>query len=484
MKMKLLFYVLLFSLCSFTAFCQILNPSFEGNLSAWNINQSNHFSFSIDSSNHYFGTKSLKITGQQPNKTDFIPFSQLVIINVNHLQSIKLTCYIKTENLKGNAALWCQVWDKNNKKIGFQNTEMQELIIKGDNDWHKYTLSVSVDSSVNKLVLGGYISGDGSAWFDNLQIENLDYKGNTTANEVTKFIGDFNQIIKKNSIYSDSLDWDSIDKNIKELAMGLTNISEAKVLTTYMIDQLRKAGDNHSFLQTKTVAQNYAKSNSTPLKPKAKLLEDKVGYIYVPGFTSTNDSISKIFVDTIQNLIKNLDTQYKIKGWIVDLRDNQGGNMHPMIAGLGPLIGEGTLGYFIKKDTDFKLANRWYYEGGIAGNGKNISLTNSLNPYKIKKTQQKIAVLISSKTGSSGEMTAISFIGKKNVKLFGQQSGGYTTGNVSFKLSDGSALVLASSLVADRNQKKYLKGIIPDVIIKPSDKDDDTLKDAMAWIIN
>ena len=158
--------------------------------------------------------------------------------------------------------------------------------------------------------------------------------------------------------------------------------------------------------------------------------------------------------------------------------------MHPMIAGLGPLIGEGTLGYFIKKDTDFKLANRWYYEGGIAGNGKNISLTNSLNPYKIKKTQQKIAVLISSKTGSSGEMTAISFIGKKNVKLFGQQSGGYTTGNVSFKLSDGSALVLASSLVADRNQKKYLKGIIPDVIIKPSDKDDDTLKAAMAWIIN
>ncbi|MBC7654188.1 MAG: S41 family peptidase, partial [Oligoflexus sp.] len=250
-------------------------------------------------------------------------------------------------------------------------------------------------------------------------------------------------------------------------------------------DELRKVGDNHSFVQTKTVAENYTKSNSTPLKPKAKLLEKNIGYIYVPGFTSTNDSISKLFTDTIQNLIKNLDTRQKINGWVVDLRDNTGGNMFPMIAGLGSLIGEGTLGYFIKKNTDFNMNSRWYYKNGIAGNGKNLSVTDIKEFYKIKNPKYKIAVLISNKTSSSGEMTAISFIGKKNVKLFGQHSGSYTTGNVSFKLSDGSALVLACSLVADRNQKKYLHGIEPDVVTKKSNTEfDEAIRVASSWLLN
>ncbi len=481
--MKSTFCLIIFTLLSFTSFSQIINPSFEDHLSSWNVKEINHFSFSIDSNEKYFGSKSLKITGLQSTSTDYIPFSQTVLIDVNHLQTVKITCYIKSENLKGNAALWCQVWDKNDKRIGFQNSEMQNVFINGDTSWEKYTLTIMADSSVNKLISGGYLSGNGTAWFDKLELEYTSETDSFNSPEVKNFITDFNNIIKNNSIYTDSLDWKSIDKNIKELSNGLKSVNEANVLTNYMIDQLRKAGDNHSFLQTKIVAQNYTKSNSTPLKPKAKLLEKNIGYIYVPGFTSTNDSISRLFADTIQTLIKNLDTQQKIKGWIVDLRNNQGGNMHPMIAGLGPLLGEGTLGYFIKKDTDFNINNRWYYENGNAGNGSTV-LTKSLNHYEIKKPKQKIAVLISSTTSSSGEMTAISFIGKKNVKLFGQHSGSYTTGNVSFILSDGSALVLACSLVADRNHKKYLKGIEPDVFVKPSDKNDDTLKTAETWLLN
>ncbi|MBK0381697.1 hypothetical protein I5M32_01875 [Pedobacter sp. SD-b] len=481
--MKYAFCLILFSLFSFTGFSQILNPSFEDNLSQWNIKERNHFHFSIDSSQKHIGNQSLKINGRETQSSDYIPFSQPVLISLNHLQTIKISSYVKTENLKGNAALWCQVWDKNNKMIGFQNSEMQNLFINGNTDWQKYSLTITADSSVKKLVLGGYVSGDGTAWFDDLQIVYANKKDSTTSAEVKKFITDFNDIIKKNSIYSDSLNWESINKNIQDLYAGLKTIDEAKVLTSYMIDQLRKAGDNHSFLQTKTVAENYTKDNSTPLKPKAKLLENGIGYIYVPGFTSTNDSVSKLFTDTIQNLIRKIDIQNKIRGWIVDLRENQGGNMYPMIAGLGPLIGNGTLGYFIKNDQGLSISNRWYYEDGIAGTGKNLNLTKKNDPYLIKNPMQKIAVLIGAKTSSSGEMTAISFIGKKNVKLFGQHSGGYTTGNVSFRLSDGSALVLACSLVADRNKKQYLKGIDPDVLVADLKKvNDDVLGAAKRWI--
>ena len=36
-----------------------------------------------------------------------------------------------------------------------------------------------------------------------------------------------------------------------------------------------------------------------------------------------------------------------MKGWIVDLRGNFGGNMWPMLLSVEPLIGNGTLGYFV-----------------------------------------------------------------------------------------------------------------------------------------
>lgn len=97
-----------------------------------------------------------------------------------------------------------------------------------------------------------------------------------------------------------------------------------------------------------------------------------------------------------------------------------------------------------------------------SGSGSSVRVAN---PYQLKNKAVKIAVLIGPKTGSSGEMTTISFIGKKNAKLFGAASGGYTTGNGMFKLSDGSNLLLASTYVADRNLKRYMKKISPDVIV-------------------
>ena len=48
----------------------------------------------------------------------------------------------------------------------------------------------------------------------------------------------------------------------------------------------------------------------------------------------------------IQDQIKIMDHPYNI-GWIVDLRGNGGGNMWPMLAGIGPILGEGIAGYFI-----------------------------------------------------------------------------------------------------------------------------------------
>lgn len=50
-------------------------------------------------------------------------------------------------------------------------------------------------------------------------------------------------------------------------------------------------------------------------------------------------------------------------GWIVDLRGNGGGNMWPMIAGVGPVLGEGTAGAFVDPDDNVTL---WGYANGAS----------------------------------------------------------------------------------------------------------------------
>ncbi|MCY1527099.1 Peptidase family S41 [compost metagenome] len=145
--------------------------------------------------------------------------------------------------------------------------------------------------------------------------------------------------------------------------------------------------------------------------------------------------------------------------------------MYPMISGLGPFLDQGNLGYFIKG------SNQSPWKNTKSGMGVNVK-----DPYQLKNKHNKIAVLIGPRTASSGEMTAITFIGQHNVKLFGEPSGGYITANQMFRLSDGSNLLLASSYVADRNQKKYLDRIYPDVTVKSTAGKDEALQVVMDWL--
>ena len=475
--------ILFLLICLLTHFvnAQIINAGFETHTKNWDIKSSKTQIFSLDSLFKINGKSSLKIIGSQTSATDYLPFYQTISVENSDTKTIRLTAFIKSQVLTGTAALLCQLLDKNGNRIGFQNSEMQNLLIKGNSDWKKYSLLITINKEVKKLVVGGYTSGDGTAWFDDFSLEGLSDTTTNSNKEVDEFAKEITGIIKQNSIYTDSLNWVKIDLEIKEISKGVKNLDETQIISDYLIKELRNVGDNHSFMQSKIIAQNYSRINTTPEKPESKIIDKNIGYIKVPGFTSTNDSLSLQFADTIQNLISKIEKQNPIKKWIVDLRNNKGGNMYPMIAGLGPLISNDTLGFFVNQKEKKENFEAWFYSKGKAGLADHRVWVEIKNPYLLKIKNPKIAILINSKTSSSGEMTAISFIGKSNVKIFGQQSGGYTTGNVTYKLSNGTSLVLAATSIADRNKKKYLKGITPDVKVDSLD-DEDTLNTAISWL--
>ena len=150
--------------------------------------------------------------------------------------------------------------------------------------------------------------------------------------------------------------------------------------------------------------------------------------------------------------------------------------MEPMIAGLGPLFSSAKLGSLI--DVNGR-ASSWYYSQGryYWDNHRGWRVTN---PTKVGSTLP-IAVLLSSQTGSSGEAVAISFLRNAKTRTFGCPTWGLTTGNSDFKLRDGAAIYLASTIMADRDGNSYRGSIAPDVSVNGC-ADKDVRAEALRWL--
>lgn len=362
---------LTFLLSSLHLYAQFKNPGFEQPTDTakslpqlWHIKKVSGYNFLLDNKEKHNGSYSLKIENNS-NPVDFFPFSQSVPIGTNHLKKIVISAWIKSDNTKNTPGLWCQVRNGANKMIGFNSLQVSSIIDTDTHDWKKYSITLLIDTNAKSLVAGGFLMGKGTLWFDDMEI--TDAPTNIPpSKDVLNLVNEFINIIKHNSIYRDSLNWTKMQPYIDVLEQGIQNADNARPVLDYIITQLRAVGDNHSFYQAKTMADNYAKGNIDPARPSAKMLSKEIGYISVPGFGSINDTACINFAIKIQGLIRELDGANNVKGWVVDLRQDGGGNMYPMIAGLGPLIGNHPLGYFVNPANP-KYNSDWAYRNGRCG---------------------------------------------------------------------------------------------------------------------
>jgi carboxyl-terminal processing protease len=296
------------------------------------------------------------------------------------------------------------------------------------------------------------------------------------------------KIVEKHSIRRDSLDL----KKIKEVAYNTFNSYTSQSNSdlkqdTYRVIRLilSQLNDHHSFFMEKEAVnkwQNTSKQENVSFPFSGKIIDGEIGYIEMKGFGSGDPVSMRQYASDLQSLIKSLDSP-GIKGWVVDLRQNNGGNCWPMLAGIGPLLKNGTCGYFISNKRN---KSAWYYKNGQAGINSAAFCKVSNPPYKLLNPENPIAVLTGSQTASSGEVVVTAFRGKTNTKSFGQNTSGLSTGNTSFKLSDGSMLNLTTSIYADRNGNLYGGQIVPDVLEDfdhiNAYSEDQVVKRAIDWI--
>lgn len=216
------------------------------------------------------------------------------------------------------------------------------------------------------------------------------------------------------------------------------------------------------------------------LSPRGRRLEPQVGYLELPAIVG-DDAAVRAYAATAQRLIRELD-QGGARRWVVDLRRNGGGNMWPMLAGVGPLLGEGELGAFAysgRKDP-------WSYRAGRALLLERV-LAQVDEPYELARPSPPVAVLASRLTGSSGELTLLAFRGRPHTRTFGEPTAGIPTCNDNEELPDGAVLYLTVALGADRTGRTYDGPVAPDEPVAAdwtllgSDADP-VLRAAVAWL--
>ena len=198
-----------------------------------------------------------------------------------------------------------------------------------------------------------------------------------------------------------------------------------------------------------------------------------IGYVRVGAFSGTTEQ-ANAFARNIQDTIAAAD-RTELAGWIVDLRSNGGGNMWPMVAGLGPILGDGPLGYFIGPTGNETL---WEYRDGASRSG-GVALTTVSPPYVLRRPQPRVAVLSDNRIASSGEATLIAFRQRANTRSFGQPTCGLSTANSTNTLSDGATLNITTAVMADRLKNRFGDSIPPDEVITDSTQ---TIQRAIEWL--
>jgi len=280
-----------------------------------------------------------------------------------------------------------------------------------------------------------------------------------------KFQKELIKHFKSKSVNNKSIDWEKFEKKVIEKAFISRDFAIKMALTLN--------GEKHSFYYRKdNKTRIFGDFKEKPLIKKRKKINEinieNTAYLKINPFVSSKVSLketiekSKIYItENIDNIKTN---DYKgLKCWIIDLRNNGGGNMWPMLVSLTPFLNVGNIGYTVKE----KKETIWRKENGELFYGKRNKTKKYLGQpfnYSLKNSGIKVAVLINEWTASSAEATAIALMSNSNVKFFGTKTFGYSSNNTSIEMKNGDFLHLTTGFWKNYKGKKISESIKPNEI--------------------
>jgi C-terminal processing protease CtpA/Prc len=293
--------------------------------------------------------------------------------------------------------------------------------------------------------------------------------------------------MEKNYYRRNEVSWPVLAAEAKARLREAISCEDAYSTISWCFRQLKEP---HSFLMPPDQASRYTGESEGPDQPSPDLstlageirgewLQDSIAYLTIPGVHTTDSLVCLRIADSLQALIARLDSR-NVSRWIIDLRGNSGGNCWPMLAGIGPLLGDGVYGYFVKGEERAPIS----YKDGSAFLGRHVLCRVSTRGYRTRSDHKSIVVLTGRRTVSAGEIVALAFKGRAQTCLIGEPTAGLTTANATYELSDKSLLVLTICQEADHMGNICTGSIQPDKLVAtvPEGPDDPARDAALAWL--
>jgi len=302
-------------------------------------------------------------------------------------------------------------------------------------------------------------------------------------------------IIRQHSIYRNIADWPAIDAGFHtRLDASKTDVDSIRALV-YVLEQL---GDVHSYISyNHTQYGNYPIFDEEKLKYlmplvtrsqaqtgiiKTQLIDHEYAYLQLPGIMAWGEQ-SNLYAQAIADSICHFPGH--VKGFVIDLRLNGGGQLSAMLTGLNQLLGNNYLGGGVDSEGiethTFEIHDHNFCIGTVPMNTINNRCSRQLDKIPV-------VLIIGPATRSSGSIVAIAFKGRANTLFVGEPTAdGYSTGNDYFYFSPTLDMNLSTSFSQDRDHNIYKNSVTPDLPIDGGDNFEDIhldekVKAAIDWI--
>lgn len=230
---------------------------------------------------------------------------------------------------------------------------------------------------------------------------------------------------------------------------------------------LRDLHDNHSCFIKRHNCSNAQSDTLTGLF--SVNVEEGIGVINLPTLITDVDQpdaiLNEEWVIQVHNSIECVAPKVT-NGWIINLTQNTGGNMYPMLAALSYFYNDSIIGGFysmIKGDAQKVL---------VSFDGQAFTFDDQTLTYKMRfKTNQNtlpVIVLINKNTASSGEFVALALKRQKHVIIAGQESQGLATGNEVMQLPHalGNYMLTVAYYLDTDNQPLLENKVKASIILK------------------
>lgn len=389
------------------------------------------------------------------------------------VRRITLSGIVETRGASDGASLWMRV----NGSAGPLLVDFGgDSRVKGDAANERRSISLPIPPDATTIEFGFRLRGRGSATVRSLTIT----AGATLAQEgppspeARAVLDTAIDNIKARALKRERVTAD-VERSARMLAAGAVGSADAYPAIQYVIAIL---ADGHSGLFSPSVWKTM--NGSTPAAgvvenndPQVKTY-GRIGHVEMPGYVGNQRELLRAYAANIHRLIQ-AEQSNAACGWIVDLRNNDGGNVFPMLAALKPFLGDEPLGANVGPDGPT--------EPRRAGRNVDVEPSTELRPLE----NAWVAVLVGPRTNSAGEGVTLAFRGRPRTRIFGQPTAGRTTANTAITLPDGSGLALAVAVMADRTGRIYGGRIEPDELVPTPDpratpETDSALATASAWL--